>query len=45
MGAKIPQAKLRIGIYGHFALLRWSQIFDGAPPPLTFIGEEELPLG
>ncbi len=28
-----PELTLRVGIYGHFASLHWSQIFDGPHPP------------
>ena len=27
-----PELTLRVGIYGHFAPLRWSQVFDGPRP-------------
>ena len=30
---------LRVGIYGHFAPLHWSQVFDGPPPGLRLAGE------
>ena len=29
-----PELTLRLGIYGHFAPLHWSQVFDGTPPGL-----------
>ena len=35
-----PELTLRLGIYGHFAPLRWSQVFDGPPPGLRLAGEE-----
>ncbi len=28
-----PALTLRVGIYGHFAPLHWSQVFDGPLPP------------
>ena len=35
-----PELTLRVGIYGHFALLDWSQVFDGLlPPGLRLAGE------
>ncbi len=35
-----PELTLRVGIYGHFALLRWSQVFDGpCPSTLRLMGE------
>ena len=35
-----PESTLRLGIYGHFAPLHWSQVFDGpCPPNLRLMGE------
>ena len=34
-----PELALRLGIYGHFAPLDWSQVFDGPPPDLRPAGE------
>ena len=34
-----PELALRIGVYGHFAPLNWSQVFDGPPPGVWLIGE------
>ena len=34
-----PELTLRLGIYGHFAPLRWSQVFDGPLPGLRLAGE------
>ena len=34
-----PELALRLGIYGHFAPLKWHQVFDGPPPGLRLIGE------
>ena len=35
-----PELTLRVGIYGHFAPLRWPQVFDGpCPPALRLMGE------
>ena len=34
-----PELSLRVGIYGHFAPLHWSQVFDGPPPGLRLTGE------
>ena len=36
----LPELKLRVGVYGHFAPLRWQQVFDGPPPGLRLVGEE-----
>ena len=35
-----PELTLRVGIYGHFAPLRWSQVFGGPPSGLRLSGEE-----
>ena len=39
-----PELTLRVGIYGHFAPLHWSQVFDGPlPPVLRLAGQEPEP--
>ena len=38
-----PELALRVGIYGHFTSLRWSQVFGGPPPGLRLVGEEPEP--
>ncbi len=39
-----PELTLRVGIYGHFAPLHWSQVFDGPlPPGLRLAGQESEP--
>jgi len=38
-----PELTLRLGIYGHFAPLRWPQVFDGPPPGLLLATEEPEP--
>ena len=39
-----PELTLRLGIYGHFAPLHWSQVFDGSHPPgLRLVGEGPEP--
>ena len=37
-----PQAELslRVGVYGHFAPVGWSQVFDGPDPGLRLMGQE-----
>ena len=35
-----PELSLRVGIYGHFAPVEWSQVFDGPPHGLRLVGEE-----
>ena len=40
----LPELTLRVGIYGHFAPLHWSQVFDGPHPPgLRPVGEGTAP--
>ena len=34
-----PELALRVGIYGHFAPLRWSQVFAGPDPGLRLVAE------
>ena len=34
-----PELTLRLGIYGHFAPLHWSEVFDGPSPGLRLVGE------
>ena len=38
-----PELTLRVGIYGHFAPLHWSQVFDGPPKGLGLAGQEPTP--
>ena len=39
-----PELTLRVGIYGHFAPLDWSQVFDGPQrPTLRLEGERTEP--
>ncbi|MDE2778171.1 MAG: hypothetical protein OXI91_00640 [Chloroflexota bacterium] len=38
-----PELTLRLGIYGHFAPLRWSQVFHGPPPGLRLPNEDPEP--
>ena len=35
-----PELSLRVGVYGHFALVQWSQVFDGPHPGVRLVGEE-----
>ena len=35
-----PELSLRVGVYGHFAPVEWSQVFDGPVPGLRLVGEE-----
>ncbi len=38
-----PELILRLGIYGHFAPLRWQQVFNGPNPGLWLVNEEPEP--
>ena len=35
-----PELGLRVGVYGHFASVEWSQVFDGPHHGLRLVGEE-----
>ena len=35
-----PELSLRVGVYGHFASVEWSQVFDGPPHGLRLVGED-----
>ena len=35
-----PELSLRVGVYGHFAPVEWSQVFDSPHPGLRLVGEE-----
>ena len=35
-----PELRLRVGVYGHFAPVQWSQVFDGPHPGLRLVAEE-----
>ena len=35
-----PELSLRVGVYGHFAPVEWSQVFDGPHPAIRLVGEE-----
>ncbi len=43
LDAPTPELTLRVGIYGHFAPLYWSQVFEGPPPGLRLVGEKPEP--
>ena len=36
----LPELSLRVGVYGHFAPVEWSQVFDGPHPGVRLVGEE-----
>ena len=38
-----PELTLRLGIYGHFAPLHWSQVFDGPHPGLRLVNQQPTP--
>ncbi len=35
-----PELSLRVGVYGHFAPVQWSQVFDGPNPGLRLMAED-----
>ncbi len=35
-----PELSLRVGVYGYFAPVKWSQVFDGLEPGVRLAGEE-----
>ena len=35
-----PELRLRVGVYGHFAPVEWSQVFDGPDPGVRIMDEE-----
>ena len=35
-----PELSLRVGVYGHFAPVEWSRVFDGPHPGLRLVAEE-----
>ena len=36
----LPELRLRVGVYGHFAPVDWPQVFDGPQPGVRLVGEE-----
>ena len=38
-----PELSLRVGVYGHFAPVRWSQVFGGPNPGVRLIGDKPEP--
>ena len=40
LDAPRPELRLRVGVYGHFAPVEWSQVFDGPDPGVRLVGEE-----
>ena len=36
----LPELRLRVGVYGHFAPVDWSQVFGGPQPGFRLMGEE-----
>ena len=37
----LPELSLRMGVYGHFAPLDWTQVFSGPEPGVRLLGEHE----
>ena len=40
LDAPLPELSLRVGVYGHFAQVRWSQVFKGPDPGVRLMAEE-----
>ena len=40
LDAPRPELSLRVGVYGHFALVGWPQVFDGPDPGVRLVGGE-----
>ena len=40
LDAPLPELRLRVGVYGHFAPVEWSQVFDGQKPGVQLMDEE-----
>ena len=40
LDAPTPELSLRVGVYGHFAPVEWSGVFDGPHPGLRLMGED-----
>ena len=43
LDAPLPELRLRVGVYGHFAPVEWSQVFSGPAPGLRLMGGEPEP--
>ncbi len=39
LDAPLPELRLRVGVYGHFAPLDWSQVFDGPEPGVLLMSD------
>ena len=39
----LPELSIRVGIYGHFAPVQWSQVFDCPAPSVRLVREEPEP--
>ena len=39
LDAPLPELSLRVGVYGHFAPVDWSQVFDGPQPGVRLMGD------
>ena len=39
----LPELRLRVGVYGHFAPVDWPQVFYGPQPGIRLTGEHDTP--
>ena len=37
----LPELSLRVGVYGHFSPVEWSQVFDSSDPGVQLIGKHD----
>ena len=43
LDAPLPELRLRVGVYGHFAPLDWPQVLEGPERGVRLIGEHDTP--
>ena len=43
LDAQQPELSLRVGVYGHFSPVEWSQVFDRPDPGVRLMGEHDTP--
>ena len=41
LDSPLPELRLRVGVYGHFAPLDWPQVFYGPQPGIRLMGEHD----
>ncbi len=43
LDAPLPELRLRVGVYGHFAPLDWPEVFEGPERGVRLMGEHDTP--